>query len=121
MKAYSQDLRLRILMAVDDGMEKSNIARIFNVGRATVKRYVAQRRDTGNVEPKPKSGRPAVIPAKQHEALVTQLKATPDATLAEHSETWRRTYGVRVTVTTMHRTIMRTGWTRKKDDCSYRA
>jgi transposase len=36
MKAYSPDLRARILGAVDAGMSKSEAARVFRVGRATV-------------------------------------------------------------------------------------
>ena len=44
MKAYSEDLRLRIVAAVDGGMPRSEAARVFGVGRATVKRYLALRR-----------------------------------------------------------------------------
>ena len=41
MKAYSEDLRLRIVAAVDRGMPRSEAARVFGVGQATVKRYLA--------------------------------------------------------------------------------
>src|SRR5918995_198613 len=55
MKAYSEDLRLRIVAAVDGGMPRSEAARVFGVGRATVKRYLALRRETGGLDPQKKT------------------------------------------------------------------
>jgi transposase len=43
MKAYSIDLRERIVQAVDQGMTKARAARTFSVSLATVKNYVRQR------------------------------------------------------------------------------
>jgi transposase len=47
MKAYSQDLRAKILEAVDRGISKSEAARTFGVSRSSVKRYAAARREVG--------------------------------------------------------------------------
>src|SRR5215211_3630344 len=58
MQAYSEDLRLRIVVAVDGGMPRSEAARVFRVGRATVKRYLALRRETGALAPRPRPGSP---------------------------------------------------------------
>jgi transposase len=114
MKAYSTDLRERILRAVDDGLSKSEAARRFGVSRATVKRYFRHLRQTGSLAPKERRGpAPAIGPA-QHGALRAQLAAAPDATLAQHCATWEREQGTRVSVATMHRAIARLGWTRKK-------
>ena len=49
MKAYSEDLRLRAVAAVDGGMPRSEAARVFGVGRATVERYLVLRRATGGL------------------------------------------------------------------------
>jgi transposase len=43
MKAYSEDLRKKILQAVDRGMPKSEAAKTFGVSRSSVKRYAAAR------------------------------------------------------------------------------
>ncbi len=45
MKPYSEDLRIRIVKAVRDGMSKSAAARLFGVSLSSVKRYarVAER------------------------------------------------------------------------------
>ncbi len=58
MEAYSDDLRQRILRAVDQGHRQAEIAAAFQVSVATIKRYLKQRRETGQVTVKPIPGRP---------------------------------------------------------------
>jgi transposase len=114
MKAYSEDLRLRVLAAVDGGMTRSEAARVFGVGRATVKRYLALRRETGALTPRPRRGPPPIKTAPLSAALPARLAAAPDATLAEHCAWYEGASGVRVAGPTMSRVIARLGWTRKK-------
>ena len=114
MKAYSEDLRLRVVAAVDGGMPRSEAARVFGVSRATVKRYLALRRESGALAPRPRRGPPPVRMAALAEALPPRLASHPDATLAEHCAWYEETSGVRVADTTMSRVIRRLGWTRKK-------
>jgi transposase len=113
MKAYSLDLRTRIVHAVDQGMAQTVAARTFGVSPATVKRYL-QRQAAGTLAPRHSPGRPRVIAAAAEPALQAQLAATPDATLAEHAAQWATDQGVTVSVTTVHRAIARLAWTRKK-------
>jgi transposase len=56
MKAYSEDLRKKILQAVDRGMTKSEAARTFGVSRSSVKRYAAARREGKPLTPKKHPG-----------------------------------------------------------------
>ncbi|HEX6012127.1 MAG TPA: helix-turn-helix domain-containing protein [Geminicoccaceae bacterium] len=115
MKAYSEDLRRRIVAAVDGGMPRSAAARVFGVGRATVKRYLALRRQTGALAPRPRRGPPPIVTAALAAALPPRLEAAPDATLAEHCAWYERVSGVRVSDATMSRVITKhLGWTRKK-------
>lgn len=114
MKAYSQDLRLRILQAVDGGLSKAAVARRFAVGLTTVKRYVAQHAAEGHVRPKTSPGRPARIGSAAYPAVAAQVAQAPDATLAEHAATWERTHGVRVSQWAIGRVIRRLRLTRKK-------
>lgn len=113
MRPYSLDLRERIGRAVDGGMTQAAVAATFGVGRATVQRYVAQRR-RGSLAPRPFPGRAPRIGLAQAAALRAQVEATPDATLAEHCDRWAGDHGVRVSVATMHRALARLAWTRKK-------
>lgn len=110
MKAYSPDLRERILRALEGGMSTSEAARVFDVGISTVKRYVRQQQETGSLAPKPIPGRPARIGTAEHAALQAQLEAYPVLTLARHCELWEQEYGMRVSIATMSRVIRRIGW-----------
>lgn len=114
MKAYFEDLRLRIVAAVDGGMPRSEVARVFKVGRATVKRYLALRRETGALAPRPRPGSPPWRTAALRGALPARLEAAPDATLAEHCAWWEEAAGARFFTATLSRLIARLGWTRKK-------
>lgn len=93
MRAYSQDLRQRILRAVDQGQPRAEIIKTFAVSRSTIKRYLKLRRETGDVKPKAIPGRPSQKGAALQAGLLPQLDAHPDATLIEHCQFWETTYG----------------------------
>ncbi len=114
MRAYSQDLRQRILHAVDQGKPRAEIIKTFEVSRATIKRYLKRRRETGEVRAKVIPGRPSKKGAALQAGLPCQLEMYPDATLAEHCQTWEVSQGVQVSSATMSRAIQRLDWTRKK-------
>lgn len=114
MKAYSQDLREKVLRAVDQGYSRSEIVKLVGVSLATIKRYLKQRRETGNVVPKPIPGRPSKKLAPLQAGLVAQLQAHDDVRLEDHCRLWEQTSGVKVSAATMSRAIKRLGWTRKK-------
>ena len=67
MRAYSQEVRQQVLRAVDEGIPRAEIIERFQVSRATIKRYLKQRRETGNVLSRPIPGRP---PRKQAALLM---------------------------------------------------
>jgi transposase len=115
MKAYSEDLRLRVLGAVDGGMRRSEAVRVFGISRATLTRYLRLRRRTGAVAPRPRRGPPPIKTAPLAAALPARLAAQPDATLEETRAWYEETSGVRVSIATISRVITkRLGWTRKK-------
>jgi len=58
MKAYSVDLRAKVLRAVDQGYPREEIIKLLGVSRATIKRSLKHRRETGTVTPKAIPGRP---------------------------------------------------------------
>ncbi len=114
MKAYSQDLRERILQTVDEGKTQAEAAHLLKVSEASVKRYVRQRREKGHVRPKPIPGRPPTKRAALEAKLQPQLEKQPDATLQEHCESWEACGGIKVSLSTMSRAIQHLRWTRKK-------
>jgi transposase len=114
MKAYSLDLRERIVQAVESGMSQSEAAAVFRVGERTVKRYLHQWRTTGALVPRPRPGKRPTIRPEQYPAVLAQLAATPDATLAEHCARWLERTGMALSVSAWCRLEQRLGWTHKK-------
>ena len=107
MRAYSEDLRERIVQAVDAGMSKSAAAHLFEVSLNSVKRYVTLKHSTGHLTPKPRPGQKANISGEKVEILREQIRAKPDATLAQQAEQWEQTEGVKLSRSTFSRTLKR--------------
>ena len=114
MRAYSRDLRERILAAADGGEPHHRLAARFRVSRATVTRLVRLRREAGDIAPRPRPGRPARLGAALEAGLLPQLRAQPDGTVAEHCAAREQATGQAVGPSTMRRAIARLGWTRQK-------
>jgi transposase len=114
MKAYSQDLRQRVLRAVDQGTSQAEVAKTFAISTATIKRFLKQRRESGHVLPKAIPGRPAKKGAALRAGLLEQLKSHPDATREEHCQMWEARTGVKVSPASISRARAALGWTRKK-------
>ncbi len=114
MKAYSVDLRTRIVEAVSQGMSKAEAARVFRVGLSSVKRYVRQQQQTGRLHPKPIPGRRRSSGPAAEAALHAQVARRPDASLEEHCATWAAEQGRRVSVSTMARALRRARLTLKQ-------
>lgn len=114
MKAYSKDLRLKVLAAVDREMPRGEVAGTFGVSPATVKRWLKKRRETGDVDPEPIPGPPARKRAALEKRPPTQAKANPDLTLAEHCELFEEENDVRVSAATMSHASGRLGLPLKK-------
>jgi transposase len=114
MKAYSKDLRLRVLAAVDRGMPRAQVAKTFGVSASTIKRYLRLRKQTGDVQPKPIPGPPAHKRALLEEVLPTQVRLNPDLTLEEHCELFEDEHGVAVSTATMSRALKGLGLPLKK-------
>lgn len=114
MKAYSKDLRLRVLAAVDRGTAREEAAKTFDVSVPTIKRYLKLRRETGDVEPKPIPGPRARKQAALDEGLPTQVRLNPDLTLPEHCELFEEEHGVEVSSATVSRALKRLSLPLKK-------
>ncbi len=114
MKAYSVDLRQRVVAAVDRGMPRGEVVTTFGVSLATIKRLVALRRTQSDLAAQHPSGRRRTIAPSQHAALWAQLEAHRDATIAMHTQLWNETHSTALSQWTVGRAIRRLGWTRKK-------
>jgi transposase len=114
MKAYSQDLRQRVLGAIDAGHSQAEVAELFAISVSTIKRYLNQRRETGHVLPKAIPGRPAKKGVVLQAHLRAQLEAHPDVTREEHVQLFLAEQGIKVSTASISRARAALGWTRKK-------
>lgn len=114
MRAYSQEMRQQVLRAVDEGVSRAQIIERFQVSRATIKRYLKQRRETGNVLPRPIPGRPPRKKAALQVGVQELLEAHPEASQQEYCHWWEAEHGIQVSRASMSRAIHALGWTRKK-------
>jgi transposase len=110
-RAYSTDLRARVLAAVEAG-ETAEAAARFMVGRATVYCWVAAARDEGRRTAKPMGGGPQpVIRGEAEAARLRMLEADNHLTLVECRDRLAAAIGVRVHPWTVGRALRRLDWT----------
>ena len=112
MPAYSQDLRQRVLDAVErkEGSIRQ-IARRFVVSLSFVVRLLQAHRRTGSIRPKPHGGgHPAALAPEDLERLRELIRRRPDATLEE----CRQHLGADCSTMTISRALSKLGLPRKK-------
>ncbi len=117
MNAYSKDLRLKVLAAVERGVPRREVSELLGISISTISRYVKLKASGEDLTPKPSPGRKAKVLAgpSQKRALWRQLEENDTATLEEHCGMFEREWGVAVSVATMSRAVRKLGWSFKKD------
>lgn len=112
---YSVDLRERIVEAVlERRFSIREAAQTFQVGHATVERYLRRFRERGELTACKPPGRPSRVDDEQLSALRKQLEAHDELTLLEHCELWEKDTGMKLSYVTMHRMNNRLDISRKK-------
>jgi transposase len=109
-KAYSVDLRERVLADYDEGVRPVDLIPKFRVSERWVYKLLKQRRDTGSIEPRQGTPGPKPILAAHHDELRTLVRDHPDSTL----EDLRERLSVPVCVTTVWKTLRELQITLKK-------
>jgi len=82
-KPYSDDLRERVVAAIEAGHSRVKVAELYNMALSTVGGLIKRKRETGSVSPD-KFGGYKTFALEEHTALVEEIVAEqPDSTLAE--------------------------------------
>ena len=110
MRAYSIDLRVRVLEAAAAGDGTAELADRFSVSPAWVRRLRQRHRQTGEVGPRVARPTRAAKLAAHHPRIRELLAATPDLTLAE----LRGELKVTVALSTLWAAVRGLGYTFKK-------
>ena len=118
MRAYSLDLRQRVLKAYDEGKwTVGQIAERFKVGQWWVHKLKRQRQRGGGIGPrKGKVGQPRRFGTEQINRLTQYVDKHPDATLEQIHEK----IGATCTMVTIHNTLQRLGYRFKKNAAGQR-
>lgn len=114
----SVDLRRRVVEAVHNGATYREAASRFDVGEASVSRWLALARRHGSLEPKAMGGSVSSFGDDQRTVLEYLVWQAPDATLAELSDQVEKEFGIRVSVSTVSRVLIAMGISRKKSPSS---
>jgi transposase len=115
-RRYSQDLRDRVLAAVDGGMAVRRAAPLFRVSLSYIYKALIRRRATGDSGPNPSRGhRPRKLTPRQEQALFARVQAEPDITLARLQDWLCDQHGVRLSNGAVWSAVKRLGFTFKKN------
>ena len=114
-KPLSQDLRTRVVAAVESGLSRREAAEQFGIEPSTAVKWLRLWTDTGAVEPRPQGGdqRSGRIEALA-DTIIGYVAEAPDITLVEIAERLKAEHGQRFAPSTVHRFFARRGVTFKK-------
>ena len=120
-RILSNDLRMRVVAAVEGGASRREAAARFGVGVSSAIRWMQAWRERGDVRPKPQGGdRHSHRIEAEAAFLLEQIERTPDVTLAELQAVLRER-GVPVGIGTLWRFFDRRGISFKKNRARRRA
>ncbi len=113
MRAYSEDLRKKIVAAIERGMPKTQAARLFDVSLSSVKRYASSARRGEPLTPKKSPGRPPKADEKARALLEDDVKERPAATTSQRRRFLQHIMGTTLSDSTVRRLMKRMGFSQK--------
>jgi transposase len=113
MRAYSEDLRKKIVAAVERGMSKAQAARLFDVSLSSVKRYSRSAREGESLEPRKSTGRPRKAGEKARLLLEKDVEQRPAATIGQRRRFLEHLTGTTLSDSTVRRLMKRLGFSQK--------
>jgi transposase len=114
MRAYSEDLRRKIVQAVERGMSKSQTARLFGISLSSVKRYARLASQGESLTPRKGGGRPPKADETTKRLLEEDIRKRPAATVSERRHFLESFTGKTLSEPTLRRLLKRMGFSRKK-------
>jgi transposase len=115
MKAYSEDLRQKVVHAVEQrGTSKSQAARLFGISLSSVKRYTKLASEGESLTPRKGGGRPPKADEATKRLLEEDIRTRPAATVKERRHFLESFAGKSLSEPTLRRLLRRMGFSRKK-------
>ena len=118
----SNDLRKRLIAAVDGGQSCRSAAKRFGVAASTAIRWISRWRNEGDATPRPLGGDRHSHRIEAHAVeILSMVEMTPDITLAEIAAHLEATHSLRVSQSCIWRLLDRRGMTFRKNGARKRA
>ena len=115
MKAYSEDLRQKVVQAVQQrGTSKSQAARLFGISLSSLKRYTTLADRGEPLPPRKGGGRPPIADVTTRRLLEEDIRTRPAATVKERRHFLESFAGKSLSESTLRRLLKRMGFSRKK-------
>jgi transposase len=117
MKAYSLDLRQRVVSAYEDGVETiREVAEQFMVSESFIKKMLAKHRTTGDIAPRGHGGgRQKRLSQAHRKWLLKTVLTMPDITLSELQQEFLNEKQISISVPTLSRELRALNLRRKKN------
>ena len=113
---YSLDLRERIVAAYEKSRHKSQVCETFSIARSTLDKWLALRKETGNLQPREQR-------SVGHSHKVTDIEAfrqwvegeSPFERIEDLRPRFEAHYGDPISYRGLHKWLQRIGWSHKKN------
>jgi transposase len=115
MKAYAEDLRQKVVQAVQErGISNSDAARLFSISLSSIKRYTRLADRGESLTPKKGGGRPPIADETTRKLLEEDVRTRPSATVRERRHFLESFAGKTLSEPTLRGLLKRMGFSRKK-------
>jgi transposase len=115
MAPYPTELRVRVVAAVEEGkLSIPEVARIFQVGLTFIKKMLKLHRAGEALEPRHGGGPVPLLQEQETTRLRQELRARPDATLAELQQVLAAQCHTTASLSTLSRSLQVLNLPRKK-------
>lgn len=121
-RALSEDLRGRVIAAIEAGLSRRSAAERFGVSASSAIRWMAEYRASGASKPRPQGGDKRSRRMEAYaDAILAAVRAKPDMTLVETADWLAAEHDLVVAPSSVWRFFDRHGLTFKKNGASRRA
>jgi len=121
MKAYSQDLRKRVIAAREQGQSGASVARRYNLCVRTVERYWERYQQSGMIDAKRRGGYRRSRLEGHDGQLLRWLNQKNDLSLVELQNRCSKELQVTISIHALWHRLKRIGLSSKKNDARRRA